>query len=354
MRAVLLSLLLLAAMLLAGWGRAQEAQEELPPELWVPANDPRKGPRLELVRGPAQCPDEKAFRRMVAVWVDGRDHLAADSPDVVRVRFAWTPQGYVGTVEYTDAAGNTTTQRVTREGNEHCRLLARWVALKVSDHIPDKPPPEPCPTCPSNPACPACPAPAECPMCPPPPKRPWYMDLTVGLSAYGMMTWLLTPNVAPGVGVAAEVRGEWFSVAAEFRVALPSRVIATERVPGASSSFPQPFDLTPVTGLVVPCFRYKYFVGCGVVLAGAFVYQRRDYQDNFATWALGPRLGFEVPFADRFAAFGFGEALFYPARYRLSFTLPPKDDPGGPIANTFWEQPEGAVFFAAGLSVKFK
>ncbi len=356
MRAVLLSLLFLAAMLLAGRARAQGAQDELPPELRVPANDPRKGPRLEFVRGPAQCPDEKAFRRMVAVWLDGRDHLAADSPDVARVRLAWTPQGYVGTVEYTDAAGNTSKVTVTKEA-DHCPSLARNTALKVAKRVPPKPPPEPCPSCRSCPACAECPAHSECPacpVCPPPPERPWYMDLTVGLRAYGMMTWLLTPNVAPAVGVGVDVGGEIISVTGEFRVVMPSRVIATERVPGASSPFPVEFDLTEVTGLLVPCARWKYFVGCAVAQFGAGVYKTSVEQDSFVTWALGPRLGFEVPFADRFAVFGFGEALFYPAPYRLSFTLPPPGDPDGPIANTFWDTPVGAAFFAAGVSVKFK
>lgn len=355
MRAVVLALLFLASMLLARPGRAEQALEELPPELRVPADDPRKGPRLEYLRGSPKCPDEKRFRREVAYWVDGRDHLAADSPDVVRVQFTWTPAGYVATVVYTDAAGHTTTLKVTKEGREHCSLLARWAALKVSRYIPDKPAPEPCPVCPACPeraACPPCVA--SCPPPPPPPKQPWYMDLKIGLSAYGMMTWLLTPNVAPAFGVAADVRGEIISVAAEFRLALPSRVIATEVVPGASSSFPQEFDLTQVTGLLVPCARWKYLVGCGVLQAGAIVYKTNTYQDNFATWALGPRLGFEVPFADRFAVFGFGEALFYPGPYRLSFTLPPLDDPDGPSANTYWDQPEGAVFFAVGLSFKLE
>ena len=342
-------------MLLAGWGRAQGAQDELPPELRVPANDPRKGARLEFVRGPAQCPDEKAFRRMVAVWVDGRDHLAADSPDVVRVRFAWTAQGYVGTVEYTDAAGNTTTQRVTREGNEHCRLLARWVALKVSYHIPDKPPPEPCPSCPSTPACPA---PAECPMCPmcpPPPKRPWYMDLKVALSAYGMMSWLLTPNVAPGIGVAADVRGQVISVAGEFRAVMPSRVIATERVPGASSSYPQEFDVSQFSWLVVPCARWRYFVGCGVGQVGFFLTQTSTQTVTQMIFGLGPRIGFEVPFAeDRFAVFGFGEALFSPYQGGIKFTNPPPGMPDVPAANVRWGPPVGSVFFGAGLSVHFK
>lgn len=355
MRAVVLALLFLASMLLARPGRAEQALEELPPELRVPADDPRKGPRLEYLRGSPKCPDEKRFRREVAYWVDGRDHLAADSPDVVRVQFTWTPAGYVATVAYTDAAGHTTTLKVTKEGREHCSLLARWAALKVSQHIPDKPPPEPCPVCPACPeraACPPCVA--SCPPLPPPPKPPWYMDLTVGLRAYGMMTSLLTANVGGGVGVGVDVMGEIISVSGEVRVVLPGRVYATEPVPGATSYFPVEFDLSQFTALVVPCARYKYLVGCAVVQAGFFGWKSTVSEGTFATWGVGPRLGFEVPFAQRFSVFGFGEALFSPQQSTNSFTLPPPGDPNGPVANTRWRQSAVAGFFSAGLSIRFQ
>lgn len=354
MRAQVLALLFLAAMAYAGRGRAEEAREELPAELRVPADDPRKGPRLEYTRGSLKCPDEKRFRREVAYWVDGRDHLAADSPDVVRVRFAWTPYGHVASVAYTDAAGHTTTLKVSKEGSEHCLLLARWVALKVSQRVPDKPSPEPCPPCA---ACAACPAPAECPMCPacpPPAKRPWYMDLTVGLSTYGMMTWLLTPNVAPAFGVGVDARGEIISVGGEFRAVMPSRVLVTEPIPGAGPSFPVEMDMSQFSLLIVPCARWSYFVGCAAVQAG-FIYWKTSIEARgLVTYGLGPRLGFEVPFAERFAAFGFGEVLFAPGQASLEVTLPPPGMPDGPVANVRWEQPLASVFFGAGLSVKFK
>lgn len=352
-------MLFFAAMGIAGRGRAQDARDNLPPELRAPAADPRKGPRLDFTGGPLKCPDEKRFRREVAYWVDGRDHLAADSPDVVRVRFAWTPHGHVASVAYTDAAGNTKTMKVTKEGREHCLLLARWVALKVSQYIPDKPPPAPCPACPSCPACPKCTACSPCvTSCPPPPSPPkpppWPMDLKIGISAYGLMSWLLTPNVAPGVGVAVDARGEYISVAGEFRAVMPSRVIATEPLPGAGSYFPAEFDLSQFSVLVVPCFRWKYFVGCAVAQLGGFVYQTATRTSTDVVYGFGPRLGFEVPFAEQFAVFGFGEALFTPGPAGVQFTLPPKDDPTGPIANVFWDQPVGSIFFGAGLSFKIK
>jgi hypothetical protein len=356
MRALLFAWSFLAAMGIAAWARAQE--QELPAVLRVPEQDPRRGPRLEYMPGPAQCPDEKTFRREVAYWVDGRDHLAAASPDVVRVQLAWTPDGYVGTVTYTDAAGQSNVVTVTRDGG-HCPMLARWVALKVSKHIPPKPPPPPCPVCQSCPvctecaACPRCASPAPPPRCPPE-RRSWFMDLTIGLNAYGMMTWLLTPNVAPAVGVGVDVRGEIFSFGAEVRVVLPSGALATEKIPDKPSYYPVQFDLSQFTGLLVPCGRWKYLVGCALVQAGWIRWKTAVWEGTSPTWGLGARLGFEVPFAERFAVFGFGELLFAPDTPGVQFTDPPPKQPEADRANVRWEQPLASGFFAAGLQVHFK
>ncbi len=94
------------------------------------------------------------------------------------------------------------------------------------------------------------------------------MDLTVGLNTYVMMTSFLTANVGPAVGVAGEVRGEIFSINVEFRFVLPERVYAREPVPGTTSGFPVEFDISQLSTLVVPCARYKYFVGCAVAQVG--------------------------------------------------------------------------------------
>jgi hypothetical protein len=345
----------------AGTGRSQEPKARgdaaLPDVLRVPVNDPRKGPRLDYAQGLPKCPDEKRFRDEVAYWLDGKDHLAADSPDVVRVRFRWRRNAYVGTVTYTDAGGKSETLTVTKEGEEHCLLLGRWVALKVAKRVPKKPPPEPCPTCPPCQACAACPPPTVCPACPappPPPKRPWNMDVKIAVSAYGMMSWLLTPNVAPAIGVSVEGRGEIFSVAGEIRSVLPSRVLVTEQVPGKPVGYPVEMDVSQHTALVVPCARWRYLVGCAVAQIGFFRLQTTIGGSDPLSVAVGPRVGFEVPFAQRFAVFGFAEALFSPYRANVFYILPPPNDPEAPAANVKWVQPVGSVFFGAGLSIKFE
>ncbi len=180
------------------------------------------------------------------------------------------------------------------------------------------------------------------------------MDLSVGLNTYVMMTAFLSANVGPAVGIAGEVRGEIFGVSGEFRAALPSRAYSLEPIPGATSSFPTEFDLSQISALVVPCARWKFLAGCAVGQFGVFLMKSTVAERNLITFGVGPRLGFEVPFAERFAAFGFGEVLFVPSPGGFRFDAPPPGDPDGPIANTRWRQPVASAFFAAGFSVKFR
>ena len=79
----------------------------------------------------------------------------------------------------------------------------------------------------------------------------------------------------------------------------------------------------------------------------------RDRQGTYFNpgWSIGPRFGVEVPFAQRFAVFGFAEALFAPWRAYQQYSLVPaqEDSPG-----VRWEQSIVSGFFGAGVSVKFK
>jgi hypothetical protein len=180
------------------------------------------------------------------------------------------------------------------------------------------------------------------------------MDVKLAISAYGMMSWLLTPNAAPAVGLSVDARGEVISVGGELRAVLPSRVLMTERLPGATSSYPVEMDVSQVSLLLVPCTRWRYFVGCGVAQAGLFLYQTSAATEQGLVFGLGPRVGFEVPFAQRFAVFGFAEALFSIYKQGVEASDPPVGQPNGPIANVFWDPPIGAAFFGAGVSVRFE
>ncbi len=180
------------------------------------------------------------------------------------------------------------------------------------------------------------------------------MDLSVGLSTYVMMSAFLSADVAPAVGIGADVRGEFFGIGAELRFVLPSRTYAREPVPGTTSHRPAEFDISQFTALIVPCGRYKYFVGCGVAQFGWFIAQTVVHQDILPSYSFGPRVGFEVPFAERFAVFGFGEVLFAPSPSVIQFTLPVPNEPTTTPNNTRWRQSVASAFLGAGLSVKFK
>lgn len=167
------------------------------------------------------------------------------------------------------------------------------------------------------------------------------------------MSAFLSADVAPGFGIRGEASGEIFSVGAEFRAVLPSRAYAREPIPGVTSSYPVEFDLSQVSALVTPCVRYKYFVGCGVAQLGFLFAQSTVNQNALPLYNFGPRVGFNIPFAERFSAFGFGEVLFSPSPAELDFTIP---IPGtaGPPGNTMWLTPVAVAYFGAGLSLQFK
>jgi hypothetical protein len=180
------------------------------------------------------------------------------------------------------------------------------------------------------------------------------MDLSVGVYTYAAMTAYFSANVGPAVAVGADVRGEVFGVSAELRFAIPSVAYAREPVPGATSTRPAEFDLSQVSALLVPCARYKYFVGCGVAQFGWVIPTSVNYQQALGSYSFGPRLGFEVPFAERFAAFGFAEVLFAPEPVGVAFVLPVPGMPDIPPNNTQWEQSVASAFFGAGVSMRFR
>ena len=350
-RSLLRAVLVVLVFCVATLATAATARAQLPSAV----DDPRKGPRLEYRQGPRECLTEDAFRSEVAIAAhDGEDHLYDSSPDVVRVWFEKIRGGYRGTIEYTDATGAKDVPEVQTSYN--CEILARWVASSVSDKIPREPAPS-CPVCPA-PSCPSCPrcgtsqpsAPRPVPLANP----PWRMDLSVGLSTYVMMSAFLSADVAPAIGIGAEVRGDIFGVSAELRFVVPSRAYARESVPGTTSHFPVEFDLSELGLLIVPCGRYKYFVGCGVAQLGGLIMQTPVTLETNVFYSFGPRVGFEVPFAERFAVFGFAEVLFSPSPAGIKFTEPNPDKPDSPLANTQWAQPTASGFFGAGVSVKFR
>lgn len=181
------------------------------------------------------------------------------------------------------------------------------------------------------------------------------MDLSVGVSTYVLMSAFLSADVAPGFGIRGEAGGEFFTIGAEFRGVLPSRTFARDPTPGTAAPYrTAEFDLSQLSALIVPCGRYKYFVGCGVAQFGWFITQSNVQQSVLASYSFGPRIGFDIPLGDRFSLFGFGEVLFAPSPAGIDFTGDVPGEPNTPPNNTSWTQSVASGFFGAGASIKFK
>ncbi len=339
--------------------------QQLPPEQ-APADDPRKGPRLEYKHGPAQCLDEQTFRRRVSYWVDSIDHLAADSPDVVRVAFERAPGGgYRATVVYTDAAGKSAPMETIVRDGDHCAALAWWVALVVAERIP-RPPPRP--PCPEPPPCPASPpaspaptcAPCVCPACavPKPKPPPWYEGSMIGLQGFVLLTGGLFADPGAAFSLGVNLIGKaptdpWvptYSFALEGRFALPGRVEAREPF-GPGPIYPTSLEIGQVTALFVPCARWKYLFGCAAAQGGMYFVTDSDYATTSAgVFAVGPRVGGRLPLGDHFALFALGEVLF--AAARVGFM--PVEPPGAPDSNVIWLPSVAQGYGAAGLEFTFE
>jgi hypothetical protein len=354
--------------------RAQgAAREKTPPAKPAPPNDPRRGPRLEYTQGPAACLTEQGFRDEVAIILDGVDHLDQTSADKLSVKFERLKvEYYRGTLVYTDAAGKSRPPTIKMYNN--CEILGRWVAGTASGFVPEapKPPPEPTPL-PQLPACevrPACgdsrlpPSAAWAPLPAAPPgfqkfevvARPptfleWLrkMDVTIALSTVALVGVGVTESVAPGFGLAADIRGKMFSLALEVRGTVPGTVYARVPIDPSKHYSEAKIDVSEWTGLLVPCVRYSYFVGCAVVQGGVLS-GTNPYTDlPLGMLSLGPRAGFEVPLGERFAVFGFGELLARVIQPVFDFVIGAE---GTSPPNTRWVSSPVTGFFAAGLLVK--
>jgi len=340
--------------------RAQDAAPVVLVESVIPT-------RLEYTAAPG-CYDAEAFHHAVASFMDkGRDPFDASAPVVLRVTFKKVRGGYRGSLQKIPANGEPWPEEdwtgPTCEGV--FREIARLASMSVlGPPKPVQPPPAPAPPDPTPSPEPPKPSPdpvpsqgprvapvtfAQLPFKPPKPPPP-PMDLTVTLSTAFVLTAGFTADVGPAFQVGAGLRHDWFSLDLELRGVLPGRAVASEQLDPSNPRSPVTFDLSQLSAQLVPCAHFAtYFAGCGVVSAYTLITQDRRNGTNFLpNWSLGPRFHVEVPFAERFAVFGFAEALFAPGpglvRYREQ-----EDSPG-----TIWKQSIVSGFFGAGVSVKFE
>jgi len=159
------------------------------------------------------------------------------------------------------------------------------------------------------------------------------------------MTMGFTADVGPGAYLGAEIRPfEAFSFELQLRGIFPARVVAADPIdPMEPYGTPKEPDFSSVTMLLMPCFRYSYFMGCGVAQFGFNVWQTPADIVLGPSIGAGPRIGVEIPFLERFAVRVWGDVIFQvPNTHRL-------DD-----VNLQWTQSPVVGMLGAGLAVHFK
>jgi tetratricopeptide (TPR) repeat protein len=124
----------------------------------------------------------------------------------------------------------------------------------------------------------------------------------------------LTAGPGPGFFLGGEAH--WgafnevgFSAGLEAQTLFPSK--------GVTLANGNPLDISQVTAALVPCLRYKWVGGCAVVDVGILIAGSpgpiKFYDGNIlVTSGFGPRLGFQVPIAERFMVRGFAELRISP------------------------------------------
>jgi hypothetical protein len=172
------------------------------------------------------------------------------------------------------------------------------------------------------------------------------MKLMFSIGASFLLSTGFADEVAPGFQVETSLRTKVFSVALETRVLIPARTFARDRIDaGNPSAYPEKFDISELAANLVPCVRWKFLAGCGVVQGGVL------FNDGASPglmterqFALGPRGGVDFLFYHSFALFAFAEALFVPDPRSFSYAN----------GNVRWNQPVATAFFGAGAAVLFK
>lgn len=146
---------------------------------------------------------------------------------------------------------------------------------------------------------------------------PRRVDPSLSLIVGGALSAGLTLDVGPGFVVGGEAR--WrkfdeigFSAGLEVQTLLPSRAYGLDD--GGA------VHLTQVAVAAVPCLQYKWFSGCVFGDVGPLIGSVSGSSWTFpqggvlATAGFGPRLAFQIPFAERFMVRGFAELRVSPVR----------------------------------------
>jgi hypothetical protein len=302
----------------------------------------------------AACPGEPALRERAADAFDFRDPFvpagrAATSH--MRVEIARTAAGFEGTVLVVDDSGAPLASSSERHAD--CDALVWVLGHRVALAIlrrPSSSPSSPASAPPASSAAPS-PRPAVAPFCDgrcideiarraAARRAAAGSDVRLTVAAGGLFTAGFADVVAPGVWLGFSAQRGWLSIGVEGRGAFPAPALTY--APGRSSL------VTTLTGLVVPCARYKVLSGCAFVEAGSllFTIPGNASAETAPLLTLGPRAAVDIPIAAGFSARVFAELALHPylPAFRVRFTTAPDS----PIVR--WVTPIASGVFGAGLT----
>jgi hypothetical protein len=243
---------------------------------------------------PDGCPAEPELRSIVAARMGADPFTTGPAAQTVRVIVERRPGGFAGSVELRDPAGRLVWSRPPLMDADCRRLVEVLGGVSIPAAIdgpaasapPAVPAPLAVPTMP--PVAPPSPAPSPVE---PPSTRPAFR-----LGARGGLALGLTPT--PTAHIAVDVGVGWpsFSLALEGGAALPMQGDADAGVRLRTSI---------VSGSLVPCGHYKWFVGCGLISVGALraeaVNATTPATSTGIFLAAGARAGLEWPIVPAFA-----------------------------------------------------
>lgn len=260
-----------------------------------------------------RCPDEHSFREQMATRLSGTDVFKPNPRGVyvgkVRVDVSRTPSGFAARYTWEDAEGVTTSQSFKLKGSSFydCFYLLGDIAVSLSipflvlerrygrkygrNDEPAKatscPPVAPCPESPYS----VWPNEPPMPVEPKQPKLPERWPVAVRL---GGAVW--PELIASGwgsIGLSAELGARYraFSVGAELHADPPLGSVLVGDFGRVSFG--------RVSGALLLCAHYGWFVGCGVGDVGRFIFPRHVWPlpASVLYGAAGVRAGFEIPLA---------------------------------------------------------
>jgi hypothetical protein len=323
--------------------------------------------------GASKCPDEAQFRERSSDAFNLKDPFVAGSASAtshLRIEIAHADGQYQATIRVVDDSGKTL--RSSTEKHDNCDALVWALSHRIAMIVLRKPAPAPAAppaqasAAPSTPVTPAAPAPLSQPAPAPKPAPPLPVavtppcderckeararfsstsagavpDLHVSLFGGALVTAGWMPSAGPGAWLGFAARHKWLSIGFEVRSAAPARAVAVDGSRGASAG--------AVSGLVVPCVRYRIVSGCAFFEAGTYLFfePSRGFASTDTLVALGPRVAIDMPLVADISARAFVDLALHP--YLPRFEARASAEPGAPAAT--WVSPIASGLFGLGLA----